>query len=320
MSEMQEAGIPPDKAACNILVEKCSIAGNTSAITHVLEYMKENSIVLRRPVFLVALEAFKTSGESDHLLREVNPHLAFEGLEEEIDFEPASSDIHYVIDRHLIINFLAKKNFVAVEHILNNMMEKGIQMDSALLSAVVQDICASNMTSGAFLAFHYCLKTNKKLDRSAYISLLGLFIRNNSFSNVLDIVEEMVNAGIGLGTYLVSLLIHQLGCAGLSSIAAEIFHSFPTDHNVVTYTSLMSAYFKSHEVDKGLELYSRMRSQGIPVSYGTYEVLIVGLEGAGRNSDAEIYRKEKRSLQWRNYSPESLSAEESLCNCLFGGT
>ena len=313
MNKMQEAGIPPDKSACNILVQRCSKSGTTSAIIHVLQYMKDNSIVLRRPVFLEALEAFKSSGEIDHLLREVNPHLAFEG----IDLEPTSTDICYIIDRELVINLLAKRNFIAIEHILTGMINKEIQLDSELLSAVVQANCAYYRTTGAILVFQYCLKTNKRLDRSAYISLLGLFIRINSFENVLEIVEQMVNSDIGLGTYLVSLLVHRLGCAGLPSFAEKIFHSFPTDQNVVTYTSLINAYFQAGEVNKGLELYAKMRSQGIPVAYGTYEVLIVGLEVAGKIHDAQIYRKEKIHLQWRNYSLESFSVEENLCNCLF---
>ncbi|ONK59867.1 uncharacterized protein A4U43_C08F11780 [Asparagus officinalis] len=319
MSKMLEAGIPPDKATCNILVQKCSVARNTSAIAHVLQYMKDSSIVLRRPIFLEALEAFKDSGKINHLLREVNPHLAFEGIEEEIDSRMNSDNILYTIDRELVINLLAKKNFIAIERILNDKINNEIQLDSGLMSSVVQAYCANSRLSGALLAFQYCLRTDKKLDRCAYISLIGLLIRANSLSNVMEIVEEIVQAGIDLGSYLVSILIHQLGCAGLSSIAAKIFHSSLSDQNTVTYTSLMSAYFQAGEVDKGLEIYSKMRSQGITMSHGTYAVLITGLEEAGRISDAEIYRKEKRSLQWRNNSIENLSAEESLCNCLFNG-
>ena len=67
-----------------------------------------------------------------------------------------------------------------------------------------------------------------------------------------------------------------------SSFAARIFHSFPTHQNVVTYTSFINAYFQGGEVTKGLDLYAIMRSQGIPLVYGTYEVLIVGLDAAGK--------------------------------------
>ena len=155
---MQEAGISPDKATCNILVQKCSKSGNTSAITHVLQYMQDNSIVLRRPVFLEALEAFKISGKVTHLLREVNPHLAFEGIEEDIDLEPTSTDICYIIDRELVINLLAKRNFIAIEHILTGMISKEIQLDPELLSAVSQASCANYRTSGALLAFKYCFE------------------------------------------------------------------------------------------------------------------------------------------------------------------
>lgn len=132
-----------------------------------------------------ALEAFKSSGKIDHLLLEVNPHLAFEGIEEDIDLEPTSTEICYTINGELVFNLLAKRNFIAVEHILTGIINKETQLDSELLSAVIQANYANYRTSGALLAYQYCLKTNKRLDRCAYLSLLDLFIRINSFPNVL---------------------------------------------------------------------------------------------------------------------------------------
>nr|AAL58153.1 putative membrane-associated salt-inducible protein [Oryza sativa Japonica Group] len=64
MDKMQEAGVEPDKALCNILVQKCSRAGETSVMTRILQYMKENFIVLRRPIFLEALEALKANDKN----------------------------------------------------------------------------------------------------------------------------------------------------------------------------------------------------------------------------------------------------------------
>ncbi|KHN00154.1 Pentatricopeptide repeat-containing protein [Glycine soja] len=57
--KMQEAGAQPDKAACNILIQRCSKVGGTEFMTHILQYMKENRLVLRYPVFVEALEALK---------------------------------------------------------------------------------------------------------------------------------------------------------------------------------------------------------------------------------------------------------------------
>ncbi|KAG1366942.1 pentatricopeptide repeat-containing protein [Cocos nucifera] len=318
MSKMQEAGVQPDKATCNILVQKCSKAGETSAMTQILQYMKEHSIVLRHAVYLEALEALKINGESDHLLQEVNPHLSFEGIEDDMDSEPSGTETASLIDRGIILNLLARQNLIAIELVLSEMTNKDIKMDSELISAVVQSSCANCRPSCAVAAFNYCLKMRKNLDRSAYASLLGLFIRINAFEKVLGIVEEMMKASTSFGTYLVSLLIYKLGCAGLSASAMKIFYSLPMDQNVVTYTALMDAYFQAGEVDKSLELFADMKRKGIPISFGTYDVLIVGLERAGRTSDAAVYRIEKRRFQWHEHSRQGVSTEECLCNCLFG--
>lgn len=78
--KMQEIGVQPDKAACNILIGRACKSGETSFMARILVYMKENGILLRYPVFLEALETLKATGESDDLLREVNSHITAESL------------------------------------------------------------------------------------------------------------------------------------------------------------------------------------------------------------------------------------------------
>ena len=85
----------------------------------------------------------------------------------------------------------------------------------------------------------------------------------------------------------------------------------------MNYTALMDAYFRAGEVDKSLELFADMKRKGIHISFGTYDVLKVGLERAGKINDAVVYRKEKRRFRWREH-PRGVSTEECLCNCLFG--
>ncbi|CAD5168164.1 unnamed protein product [Musa acuminata subsp. malaccensis] len=318
MSEMQEAGIEPDKAACNILIQKCSKARETSAMRQVLLYMKEHSIVLRRTVFMEALEALKLVNGSDHLLREVNPHLSSDGIEDNSHFEPIFSDTSSFIDRAIIINLIAMQNFIAVEHMLSGMINRHIELDPELISMVIQLSCANYKPSCVLMAFRYSLQVGKELDRSAYISLLGFFMRENALEMVLEIVHEMTKAGVSFGTYLIYLLIYRLGRAGIHTYAESIFYSLPMDQNVVTCTALMDALFQAGEVEKGLELYAKMRKD-FSLSSGLYEVLILGLERSGRTDDAEFCRKEKRKFTGNKYPQKDVSPDEILCNYLFDG-
>ncbi|XP_020574687.1 pentatricopeptide repeat-containing protein At2g01390 [Phalaenopsis equestris] len=321
MKEMQEAGILPDKATCNILIQKCSIARETMMVTQILSYMKENSIVLRRPVFLEAMEAFRNFSEINHLLREVNPHLALEGIEDDtLKSELACDDPNFLVDRSIITNFLATKNLVAIDHLLCQMINKETQMNSEVLFAIILANCKNSRPAGAMLAFHCTVKGSCKLERSAYISLIGLLIRANMHHMVLEIIEEMLSIGINFGTYLLCLLIYQLGSAGFPDSAAKIFNALQVDHNSSTYTALMNGFFQAGEVDKCLQLYSRMRNEGISASCGTYEVLIAGLERAGRIHDANIYRKKKRTLNLHDFSQPVISTDEIFCNRFFSSS
>ncbi|KAL5224938.1 hypothetical protein ABZP36_011577 [Zizania latifolia] len=313
MCKMQEAGVEPDKALCNILVQKCSRAGETSVMTRVLQYMKEKLIVLRRPIFLEALEALKASGESDNLLREVNPHLAFEGIE----CDPAFTDLGYITVRSTILHLLAARNWSAIEQMINEITPKNIKVESHILSDIVQASCANCRPSCGLAVLLYSLRIGNELDRSAYGSLLGHYIRNGSFDLVYEIVEQLIKSGCNLGTYLPSILIIKLARAGHSSYAVRIFGLLTTDQNVVTYTALMSAYFHVGEVDKALQMFSQMSANGISACSGTYEVLIHGLQMARRKQDSEHYQRERMEMQYRLQYCNEHSPEDSLCNRLF---
>uniref|UniRef100_A0A1D1XMN0 Pentatricopeptide repeat-containing protein At2g01390 n=2 Tax=Anthurium amnicola TaxID=1678845 RepID=A0A1D1XMN0_9ARAE len=320
MNKMQEAGVQPDKAMCNILIQKCSKFGEITTMFQVLQYMKQHSLVLRLQIFLVALETLRNSGKSDHLLREVNPHFSSVGMEQETsDSEHAVYDINTCIDRGIVINLLARQNFVAIDHILRGMILQNMKLDAELISAVIEVSCRNERLPIALLAFQYSVRLGQKHGRHTYLALIGPLIRLSCFQEVLKIVEEMIKEGQRLGTYLVSLLVLRLGCAGMSAVAAKLFYSLPGDQNAVTYTALIHAYLQSAEIDKGLEVYASMRKGGIRASSGTYEVLIVGLNEAGRSHEAEFFKKEKKRWQFYESSLQSLSLEETLCDCFFNG-
>ncbi|KAK9284731.1 hypothetical protein L1049_023908 [Liquidambar formosana] len=319
-SKMQEAGVLPDKATCNILVDKCCKAGETWLMTQILRYMKENSLVLRYPVYLEASKTLKTAGESDVLLRQVNPHFSIEcsSKGEIVGFEATSADVPFMTDRGLILNFMQKQNFVAVDCLLSGMIDKNIQLDSVIVSTIIEVNCAHRRTSGALLAFEYSVKMGIHIEKTAYLALIGVFIRTNSFPKVVEIVEEMTRAGHSFGVYLAALLIYRLGCARKPVCAAKIFNLLPGDQkNSATYTALISAYFFVGSVDKGLKIYETMRSNGIHPALGTYNVLLAGLEKSGRVHEAEIYRKEKKSLKADIHTQDIFSVEEKICDLLF---
>ncbi|MQL82772.1 hypothetical protein Taro_015232 [Colocasia esculenta] len=318
MNKMQEAGVQPDKATCNILIQKCSKLGETKMMFQVLRYMKDNSLVLRLPIFLEAVETLRNCGERDVLLREVNPHFASVGMEREMSSsEDAFYDFNACIDQGIIFNLLARQNFVAIDHMLNEMISRNVKLDTELIAAIMQAGSGNGNLSTALLAFQYGARLGQKHEKHAYLSLIGPLIRLNCFQDVLKIVEEMIKLGHTLGTYLAAVLILRLGCARMSTLAAKLFYSLAADQNTVTYTALIHAHLQSSEIDKGLQAYASMRKEGFHVSSGTYEVLIVGLEEAGRNREAEFFKKEKKKLQFSGCSQEGISIEEILCDCIF---
>ncbi|KAG8384522.1 hypothetical protein BUALT_Bualt04G0126600 [Buddleja alternifolia] len=317
-NKMQEAGVQPDKATCNILIEICCRAGETWAITKILEYMKENFLVLRYPIYQKALETFKLAGESDMLLRQVNQHFSIENSNDEIDkYDEIPLDNDFVIDNGLALNLTNKQNLVAVDSLLADMMNKVVRLESKVVSRIIEVNDSCRRQNGALLAYEYSLKLGIKIERTAYLSLIGLSIRLNSFQKVVEIVEEMVKQGVSLGTHLNSLLIYRLGCNKEPVSAAKVFDLLPDEEKgTAEFTALIGAYFSCGNADKGLEMFKLMTSEGVDVALGTYCVLVDGLEKCGKARELEYYRKEKKRMQTERRS-QNASMDETICNLLF---
>ncbi|KAK2413409.1 Pentatricopeptide repeat (PPR) superfamily protein [Trifolium repens] len=317
---MQEAGVQPDKAACNILIEKCSKVGGTVFLTHILRYMKENSLVLRYSVFVVAMEALKIAGESDTLLRQVNPHFYLDCSfrKKANDSNTVVADSSASIDKELLYALLKNRNVVAIDHLLQGMMDKKISVDNKVISTIIEVNCNCCRPDGALLAFKYSVTMGISIERTGYLSLVGLLTRSNKFPKLVEIVVEMTRAGHSLGIYLASLLIYRLGCARQPTIAMKIFNLLPDNHKcTATYTALISVYFSARRVSKALEIYKIMCQKGICPTSGTYNILVAGLERNGRYSEAELHKKAKKSLHSNIGSQENLSTEGKICELLF---
>ncbi|XP_047310486.1 pentatricopeptide repeat-containing protein At2g01390 [Impatiens glandulifera] len=325
---MQQAGVYPDKAACNILVEKCSKAGETRAMNLILLYMKENSLVLRYPVFVKAHETLINTRESDTLLRQVNPHIKaadYRNVEEENEYVSSAdtADANSMIDIVLILDFLKRKNLIAVDCLLSGLNTKNIKVDSWILTSVIEVNGKNDRKSGALLALDYSTKVGLKMERFAYVCLIGILIRSNYLVKVVDIVNEMVKCGFSLGTYLATLLIYRLGVNKEFANSEKLFCLLPDiEKNTATYTALIAAYFASGKVVEGLDVFRTMGEKGIPVAAGTYSVLSKGLEKYGKITEAELYWKEKKKRNLRTDHLSQVAAsteEETVCNCLFAG-
>ncbi|CAL5326327.1 unnamed protein product [Camellia sinensis] len=255
-------------------------------------------------------------------LGQVNPHFSIEraNKDEIDDCNAISTDIESVIDGRLVLHFLRRKNFVAVDYLLSYMMDKNTRLDSRIISTVIEVNSAHCRPTGALLAFEYGVKMGLRIERTAYLALIGVFIRTNSYPKVMHIVEEMIRAEISLGTYLGALLIYRLGCVRKPGSSAKIFDSLPDEQkNTATYTALIAAYFSSGNTDKGLKMFTEMKRKGVRAALGTYNVLLSGLEKSGRVHEVECFRREKKNLQGDGRFEDTVPLEEMICNRLFAG-
>ncbi|KAI5319502.1 PREDICTED: pentatricopeptide [Prunus dulcis] len=319
--KMQDAGVQPDKAACNILIENLCKVGETWTMNQVLWFMKEHRLALRYPVFLEAIRTLKIAGVSDSLLRQVHPHFSIEsGNQETGELRATAADAPSTMDEWLVLILLKKENLVAIDHLLAGNEDKNIKLNSAIISTIIEVNCGLCRPDGALLAFEYSVKMGIIVERNAYLSLIGALMRSSSFPKVVEIVVEMIRAGYSPGTYLSALLIYRLGRARRTNCAAKVFNLLPDDHKcTTTYTALMGVYFSAGSADRGLKIFDTMRGEGFHPFLGTYNVLLAGLQKLGRVREAEMYRKEKKSLQSDGQSQNAVPIDQKICDFLFAG-
>lgn len=319
-SKMQEAGVQPDKALCNVLVERCCKAGETNVMTQILQYMKNNHLSLRYPIFMEALRTLRIAGESDTLLRLVNPHCAPESINNDDSPAIIANADDDSLEGGLLLILLKKQNLVAIDHLLAGIIDKSILLDSWIVSTIIEVNGRQCRPDSALLAFEYSMRMGIDLERTAYLALIGMLIRSNTFVRIVDIIKGMTRAGHCLGLYLGSLLIYRLGSARRPTCAAKIFNLLPDEQKcTATYTAMIGVYFSAGSIDKALKIYQTMKKKGIKSSLGTYNVLLAGLEGSDRMCETDTYRKEKKSLMADGYCSNSVPMEEKICDLLFAG-
>lgn len=320
--KMQDTGVEPDKATCNILVEQCCKAGKAWAIAQILDYMKKKSLVLRYPIYLQAHETLKMAGEDDRLLRQVNPHICIEVSDknEVMELGQTASDRNSMTDRGLLMELLRKKNFVAVDRLFSSIMYHNIQLDSETVSKLIEANCTYGRMDAALQALEYSNNIGTHIELAAYLSLLGVMIRSHEFSKVQEVVEQMVKIELFPQPQLAATLVYRLGQSGELGIAVKVFDMLPEEMKSTTvYTALINVCFSGGDPDKGLEIFKSMKSKGIHVARGTYDVLIRGLEMCGRVDEAKLYRKERRSLLMEEHVSKAVLVEEKVCDLLFEG-
>lgn len=316
--KMQEAGVEPDKATCNILIHKCSLAGEIMVLNHVLSYMKTTSLVLRYPVYVEAAECFKKSGESDLVLRQIHGHITHDFVREEKVDKLMDGDAYQTADRGLVEMFLRKENVAGLDSILSNMMKFEGQLNSECLEKIIELNCANSHVSGAMLAVRYCCLMNISLKKSVYLTLIGTLIRENLVDEVTNLVERMINDGWALGSHQAALLIYRLGYSRKSRAAAKIFQLLPEDcKNSTTLSALIAAYVFCGNIDKAIKIHEEMLNKGIPSTPGTYNLILGGLHKIGRVREAEIYMKKRKDVKFNSHTQDGKDNEQTICNIIF---
>ncbi|KAF2295091.1 hypothetical protein GH714_031448 [Hevea brasiliensis] len=219
--EMLKSGIAPNCHTYTVLMEYLVLAGKYQEALEIFNKMQEAGV---QPDKAEALKTLRISGESDTLLRQVNPHFATESINNEDAPVIITSADDDPLNRGLLLILLKKQNLVAVDHLLAGVIDKSILLDSWIVSTIIEEMIRAGHSLGLYLgclliyrlgsarrptcaAKIFNLLPDEQKCTATYTAMVGVYFSAGSTEKALNIYKTMKKKGINssLGTYNVLL-------------------------------------------------------------------------------------------------------------------
>lgn len=74
-------------------------------------------------------------------------------MEDTDRYTTVPSDDNIIMDNGLVVNLVSKKNLVAVDSLLSEMMSKGVHLESYVITKIIESNSIQGREKGALLAY-----------------------------------------------------------------------------------------------------------------------------------------------------------------------
>ncbi|KAH7856926.1 hypothetical protein Vadar_006988 [Vaccinium darrowii] len=154
--------------------------------------------------------------------------------------------------------------FYAINHNLlsaRNLFDKTPHRSVYLWNSIIRAYAAAHKFTDAFSLFKQMFSSETKPDNFTFACILRCCAENSNFLGLRLVHGGVVVSGLGLDPIVSSALVAAYSKLGLVGEARMVFNCI-LDPDLVLWNSMVSGYGFGGYWDKGLELFSLMRSTG----------------------------------------------------------
>ncbi|XP_015879393.3 pentatricopeptide repeat-containing protein At5g39680 [Ziziphus jujuba] len=153
-----------------------------------------------------------------------------------------------------VLNMIPGYDIVSYNSVVNGLLENGHLKEAIeVLSMMVDD--------------------HVTWDSITYVTIFGLCARLKNLRLGLEVHGRMLKTEVECNAYVSSAIIDMYGKCGRIINAMKMFGCFQT-RNVVSWTTVMDAYFQNGYFEEALNLFSKMRLEGVMPNEYTFAILL----------------------------------------------
>ncbi|KAL6126235.1 hypothetical protein ACLB2K_074286 [Fragaria x ananassa] len=173
----------------------------------------------------------------------------------------------------------------------------GVFPDTWILTKLVTVLCRNGKVSRAWDVLCDVMKMGGGVEAASCNAVLTALGKSNDFKRMGEVMVKMEEIGIKPNLITFDLFVnHLLGRPqeGLS-LMEKMRSQDGCAPNTVTYSCLIGGFNKVGDIDRGLELFEKMKEEGIPLNVVTLNTLLDGLCRHGKlNAALEFFNEMQR--------------------------
>ncbi|KAM0001575.1 putative tetratricopeptide-like helical domain superfamily [Helianthus debilis subsp. tardiflorus] len=177
----------------------------------------------------------------------------------------------FVLNKVNVINYAqclcVAGKFEKAYSVIQEMMKNGFVPDNSTYNKVISFLCGASKFEKAFWLFKEMKKNGVVPNVHTYTMLIDTFCKAGLIPHARTWLDEMVANGCAPNVVTYTALIHAYLKANKIVDANELFEmmlSCGCSPNVVTLTALIDGHCKIGQIEKALQIYTRMKGKGIP--------------------------------------------------------
>ncbi|PIN19833.1 hypothetical protein CDL12_07482 [Handroanthus impetiginosus] len=260
LEEMKSSKTEPDQRIFTTILSSCAHVGNLDVGKLVHGFISENKMVIDSHLQSALLNMYASSGAMD-MAQSLYDNLKTKNV---------------VASTALITGYSKVGNIEAARLVFDAMVDKDLVCWSAMISGYAE----SDKPQEALMIFHDMQQNGIKPDQVTMLSVISACANLGALDQARKIHQFVDDKGFGKALPINNALIDMYAKCGSLEEAKEVFSRMHRK-NVISWTSMISAFAIHGDVDNALKYFQMMKSENVEPNRVTFVGVLYACSHAG---------------------------------------